>query len=182
MFSGGEVGVCKLSAERCKRLVDATGSCGDKVVIRGNYTYEDIALLQDKFYNGQGDILLHMSGDVKGWLCWKNLGPKANRELTDRIEELCGTEDKCETFQEVVEQYAEATALGTAFKYVGGSALALAGTWLVFGPGMSLWKWMAEKFFGPYTALFLMSSVIVQEVWGEMAQDHVTGDGCDRLY
>lgn len=148
----------EISAARMKRLVSYTGGCnavnGEHYVsAEVPYTYEDVVALQDTYYRGKGDRLIHMS-DVPGFICWKSMGSIQNSVLAGLIDDTCedvlkgeDAEAKCEALYKTVDHYTEDSTI----KWVLGGLATLLGTWLVFGPGMSLWKWIADKFSKPPT-------------------------------
>lgn len=84
-------------------------------------------------------------GTTPNALCWKSLGSEsANGAFADELKASCADEvlmddggvKKCEVIEDVVGEFAGRswwTAIGVAL-----------GTWAVFGPGMSLWRWMAS--------------------------------------
>ena len=142
-----------LSQARMKTLEDATGRCNyDNYEFyvsaeNASFTYEDIAILQDHYYNGNGETHIHMS-DIPGQICWKSRGDLENRKFADAVGESCSSdalknskngEAKCEALHAISDHYASETTLKTAAKIIGG----LIGVWSVFGPGMSLWRWMS---------------------------------------
>jgi len=150
-----------------------------------DFTYENIAALQDAYYGEGANHQIHMS-DVEGWICWKSLGEIENRKLANHVHDSCerevltgeGVKEKCDALYEVVGQYAEPTRLGKVWddyvKPVGAAITGLAGVWAVFGPGMTLWHKISTRAGG--LPLLLLTPLINLEMQ-MMDPCRVTFDG-----
>lgn len=97
-----------------------TGACnameGQHYIVLDNssFSYEDIDVLLDNYYNGEGERHIHMS-DVNGRICWKSMGGVANHKLANQLKKNCystlqgeGSREKCDALYEVVDKYSEA--------------------------------------------------------------------------
>ena len=173
-----------LSSDRLKILQEYTGACdaGDgryALSAEEPFTYEDIAVIQDYYYNGGGGRQIHMS-DVPGEICWRNKGEYENKKLADAIDETCvdvlggsaGAENKCKELYTIIDRHADQPWYEDAARYAGYAALGLTGTWAVFGPGMSLWHLIqktASK--GAGLPLLLMELIWPQEVFDQAIQN-----------
>lgn len=97
-----------------------TGSCnamdGQHYILLDNssFSYEDINILLEEYYNGEGERHIHMS-DINGRICWKSMGEVGNRKLADQLKKNCystlkgeGSKEKCDAIYNVVDSYAKA--------------------------------------------------------------------------
>ena len=150
----------KLSPERLKELEGWTGAPnrleGEMAVASEHpFSYEQLDALLTRYDNLIGPQDLHMT-NVAGRIAYRSVGPLFDRRFADKLSEGCEgavdgahAKEQCDALHETVEYNAEGPMTKTVAKGVGYTAGGLAGTWLVFGPGMSLWHHISEKMKGP---------------------------------
>jgi hypothetical protein len=161
-----------MSAKREEIIEKWTGICnpmtGEQLICTtydsegAGYTPSDVNDILNGYYRAEAvshkafeklQAQVHMSA-LPGCICWASLGGGENLKLEEAISDTCESdvlrgpdaEAKCDALEGAVGRYADDPWYETAGKWVGGGATALAGTWMVFGPGMTYWnKWYSGK-------------------------------------
>lgn len=118
---------------------------------------------------------------VPGIIGFRPNSPGKNREFFEQLEGdetgfkkcediLIGEtgKEKCEWLREAAEKHAETTWVDTSLeigKYVLYTLGGFAGTWSIFGPGMSFWHFLNGKYFGGPTGANAHMFAIVFGSW-----------------
>ena len=115
-----------------------------------NFTDEDVAALNKAYFEG---ARISRMSDVPGVICWRDMGPSANRRYADLISGRCGdvlkgegAKEKCDALYEVVDYRAqEKKGVGYWILEVGQYIVGLIGVWLIFAPGLRSYNKWADK-------------------------------------
>lgn len=153
-----------LTPGRLATLMEGKGDCNhathqEYVSASIPFTVEDVAAIQDTYFDGQGGLTVRLS-DLPGKICWESLGAMENRKMVNRLAANCekvlegaGAAEKCEAISDVIHQMPIAdpeflSAEGA--KKWGVSALAATGGFaslyfLFAGPAHDTWAKIKEK-------------------------------------
>lgn len=150
--------------DRLQRLSSMLGSCNTQtaqhyVSADVPFTVEDVASIQDAYFDGKGELVVRLS-DLPGKICWKSLGAMENRKMVQRLAATCekvlegsGAAEKCEAISDVIHQMPMADPeffSAEGMKKWGVSALAATGGFaslyfLFAGPAHDTWAKIKEK-------------------------------------